>query len=71
MEQLLQLLFCKQTGRSYEIDKWKVLDLLMFATITVITINIHGEHVGTGKLLWFVSPELFSGCAHGVMMSII
>lgn len=70
IEQVVHIIYAVKTGRDYEFDNWRVLDLIMLA-VTIVIMSNPQEEMGDGKDWDDADPELFNTALHSIIMVII
>jgi hypothetical protein len=53
------------------IDKWKIIDFLMFLQMIVLMLDLHKRFFGEGKVITFIEPKLGNTIFHSAMLILI
>jgi len=64
VEHFLSYIFGIKTGRGWEFDNWRVLDLIMFGTMLSLMAGAHEDLMGEGKTFENIDPKLFNAGLH-------
>ena len=71
VDQGLQFIFAELTNRTYELDNWRVLDLVMFSTMIFIMAGFDKTYMGEGNTFENIEPTLFNALCYCLMYFII
>lgn len=71
IEQVVHIIFALKTGRDYEYDNWRKLDLIMLVITIIIMSEVQDKEMGDGKNWEDSDPKLFNTSLHSIIMAII
>lgn len=71
VEHILHFFFSLKTKRVYELDGFRLLDIIMFLTMVLLMTGIHNDYMGDGKKYSDVDPIMFNAALHTIMNVII
>ncbi|CAG9316768.1 unnamed protein product [Blepharisma stoltei] len=70
-EQIQQYIFGWKTGRGYTFDNWRMLDIIMFGCMILISMSLGKKYMGEGNRYPDADPVLFNACMHSIVVTLI